>query len=145
MVLGCEHLQCVSWCITHQGPNRMNNFGCILRTYFYHFVSLTFLTVILWNQSFGNIITVASDELYSLKSPATRLLVQRFAEANIKESINVCIVDLLRGKPTTDQWNPTQRASNAESISLYDIIMQYSSPIYICAMEKETCNRWVLL
>ena len=48
----------------------------------------------------------------------TRLFVQQIVQANIKETSKFLITGPLWGKSTRHQWFPSQRAGNAENISI---------------------------
>ena len=54
-----------------------------------------------------------------LRSPASRLFTQPFFQAQIKENIKVCVTGLCEGNsPVTGEF-PSQRASNAENVSIW--------------------------
>ena len=56
---------------------------------------------------------------WRLKSPVSRLFTQPFIEAQIKEKSKLRVTDLCEGNsPVTSEF-PTQRASNAENVSIW--------------------------
>ena len=65
-------------------------------------------------------------------SPASRLFVQLFIQAQIKENIKVApSLWPVCGEFTGDQWNPAQRASDAENVSICMELLLY--PDWIAA------------
>ena len=65
-------------------------------------------------------ITVASWwARWRLKSPASQLFTQPFNQAQIKEYIKAPRHWPLCGEFTGDRWNPAQKASNAENVSIW--------------------------
>ena len=66
-----------------------------------------------------NINTLPPTEWWRLKSPASRWFAQPFVQAQIKENIKAPRHWPLCGEFTGDRWIPSQRASNAENISIW--------------------------
>ena len=56
---------------------------------------------------------------WRLDSPASRLLSQPFVQTQITENIKALRLWPLRGKFTGHRWIPSQRASNAENVSIW--------------------------
>ena len=57
--------------------------------------------------------------LWRLKSPAPRLFIQPFIQAQIKENIKATRHWPLCGDFTGDRWIPRTKASNAENVSIW--------------------------
>ena len=66
----------------------------------------------------GFVITVTSHERQCLKSLACRLFVQQFVQTNIKETSSSVLLALCEGNALVSGGFPSQRASNAESVSI---------------------------
>ena len=71
------------------------------------------------NGSSLSIMTTSYWERRRLKSLASRLFAQLFVQAQIKVNIKAPRHWLLPEKSTCDQWFPSQRASNAENVSIW--------------------------
>ena len=77
------------------------------------------------------IITVTPND-YHQQITSTRLFSQPFVKANIKENSKARVTGSLWGESTGDWWTPTQRASNAENVSIWWRHHDSHTHIYIC-------------